>query len=78
MTSNQIKVSLVASKSMFYIKLKKFINEAAGFATYTIWDLVIAVKDVILGRGAIGIGTAATMFGFTVLATSVSVAEARG
>ena len=64
---------------MFYIKLEKFINEAAGFGTYAIWDLVVTVKDVILGRGAIGIGATATMFGFTVgLATSVSEAEARG
>ena len=78
MTSNQIKVSLVATQPVFYVKLEKFVDEAARFATYAIWDFVVAVEDVVLGGGAIGIGAAATMLGFTVLATSSEAKHARG
>lgn len=70
MTSNQIKISLVASKPMFYIQLEQLVDQRLGLAADAGGELVVAVEDVVLGGGAVGVGAAAAAPGLTILAAA--------
>ena len=65
MTSNQIKISLVASKSMFYIQLEQLVDQRLGLAADAGGELVVAVEDVVLGGFTVGVGVAAAAPGLT-------------
>ena len=65
MTSNQIKISLVASKPMFYIQLEQLVDQRLGLAADAGGELVVAVEDVVLGGGAVGVGAAAAAPGLS-------------
>ena len=68
MTSNQIKISLIASKPVFYIQLEQIVDQRLGLAADAGGELVVAVEDVVLGGLAVGVGVATAAPGLTLLA----------